>query len=60
MVISVVLTLRRIKMQNVKISLKNISKIVWYNIIVIVIATLLFGLVGGLYAKHKRWYICIR
>lgn len=41
-------------MQNVKISLKNISKIVWYNIIVIVIATLLFGLVGGLYAKHKQ------
>ncbi|MDM8221704.1 YveK family protein [Limosilactobacillus vaginalis] len=41
-------------MQNTKISLKNISKIIWHNIIVIVIATLLFGLAGGLYARHKR------
>lgn len=41
-------------MQNTKISLKNISRIVWHNIIVIVIATLLFGLAGGLYARHKR------
>lgn len=41
-------------MKNTKISLKNISKIVWHNIIFIVIATLLFGLAGGLYAKHKK------
>ncbi|WP_283621867.1 Wzz/FepE/Etk N-terminal domain-containing protein [Limosilactobacillus avium] len=41
-------------MQDNKISLKNISKIVWHNIVVIVIATLLFGLLGGLYAKHKQ------
>lgn len=41
-------------MQNNKISIKNISKVVWHNIIVIVIATLLFGLIGGLYAKHKQ------
>ncbi|WHO86060.1 YveK family protein [Limosilactobacillus oris] len=41
-------------MQNTEISLKNISKVVWSNIIVIVIATLLFGIVGGLYAKHKQ------
>lgn len=41
-------------MQNTKISLKGISKIVWHNIVVIVIATLLFGLIGGFYAKHKQ------
>ena len=41
-------------MQNTKISFKGISKIVWHNIIVIVLATLLFGLAGGLYAKHKQ------
>lgn len=36
------------------ISLRNISKVVWHNIIVIVVATIFFGLVGGLYAKHKQ------
>lgn len=41
-------------MQSNKISLKNISKVVWHNILVIVIATLLFGVIGGLYAKHKQ------
>lgn len=41
-------------MQNKKISLKNISKVVWHNITIIVISTLIFGLAGGLYAKHKR------
>lgn len=39
-------------MQSIKI--KNISKIVWNNILVIVIATIVFGLAGGLYAKHKQ------
>ena len=41
-------------MQNNKISLKNISKVIWHNIIIIIITTLFFGLVGGLYAKHKQ------
>lgn len=41
-------------MQNDKINLKNVSKIVWHNIIVIAVATLLFGVIGGLYAKHKQ------
>ncbi|QZN92584.1 lipopolysaccharide biosynthesis protein [Limosilactobacillus panis] len=41
-------------MQDNKISIKNISKIVWHNIIVIAVATLVFGLIGGLYAKHKQ------
>lgn len=41
-------------MQSTKVSLNNISKVIWHNIIVIVIATLLFGLIGGLYAIHKR------
>lgn len=41
-------------MQNTKISLKNISKIIWKNILVIVITTLLFGIAGAMYAKHKQ------
>lgn len=41
-------------MQNTKISLKNISKIIWKNILVIVITTLLLGIAGAMYAKHKQ------
>lgn len=41
-------------MQSSKISIRNISKIVWHNILVIAIATILFGIAGGLYAKHKQ------
>ena len=41
-------------MQSTKVSLNNISKVIWHTIIVIVIATLLFVLIGGLYAIHKR------
>ena len=41
-------------MQSTKISLKNISKIIWKNILVIVITTLLLGIAGAMYAKHKQ------
>ena len=41
-------------MQNTKISLKNISKVIWKNILVIVITTLLLGIAGAMYAKHKQ------
>lgn len=49
-------------MQDNQISLKNISKVVGHNLLIIVIATIVFGLAGGLYAKHKRHtdYIAIR
>ncbi len=35
-------------------SMNNISKIVWKNIFIIIIATVVFGVVGNLYAKHKQ------
>lgn len=41
-------------MKNSKISLRNVSKVVWHNIVAIIIATLLFAVVGALYAKHKQ------
>lgn len=34
-------------------SIKDISKIVWINVCIILVATILFGLGGNLYAKHK-------
>lgn len=41
-------------MKNEKASLRSISKIVWKNIIIIVIITIVFSLIGALYAKHKK------
>lgn len=41
-------------MQNRKISLKTVAKIIWRNIIVIMAFTVVLGVVGGLYAKHKK------
>lgn len=35
-------------------SIKDISKIIWINICIILVATILFGLGGNLYAKHKQ------
>lgn len=35
-------------------SIKDISKIVWINVCIILVATILFGLGGNLYAKHKQ------
>lgn len=35
-------------------SIKTISKIVWKNVFIILIATAIFGLCGNLYAKHKQ------
>lgn len=35
-------------------STKTFSKIVWVNVLVILIATIVFGLAGALYAKHKQ------
>lgn len=41
-------------MKKNKISLGNLSKIVWKNIITILIMTILFGGLGILYANHKK------
>lgn len=41
-------------MQKKRISINSVTKIVWKNILIIVITTILFGLCGALYAKHKK------
>ena len=41
-------------MNDKKISMNNISKIIWKNIVIIFVMTILFGLCGALYAKHKQ------
>lgn len=41
-------------MNNSRISINSISKIVWKNICLILISTIIFGLAGALYAKHKK------
>ena len=35
-------------------SIKTVSKIVWTNVFIVLIVTIVFGLVGNLYAKHKQ------
>ncbi|MBD5805688.1 YveK family protein [Limosilactobacillus walteri] len=35
-------------------NIKTISKIIWINVFIILIATILFGVAGNLYAKHKQ------
>lgn len=37
-----------------KLTISSISKVIWKNIIAITICTIIFGLLGGLYAKHKK------
>lgn len=37
------------------ISLKSTTKIIWKNIIIIIAMTLIFGIAGALYAKHKKF-----
>lgn len=41
-------------MKDNKITISNMSRIIWKNIILIVIFTIALGLVGALYAKHKK------
>lgn len=41
-------------MKNNNITINNISRIIWKNIFVIAIFTIIFGLAGALYAKHKK------
>lgn len=42
------------QMQKRTIGLSDVSKVMWKNIITIMAVTLIFGLIGGLYAKHKK------
>ena len=37
-----------------KITLNNISKVVWKNLIVILVITIIGSLAGGFYAEHKK------
>lgn len=41
-------------MQNNQINLKSVSKIIWHNILFILASIIIFGIAGGLYAKHKK------
>lgn len=41
-------------MQSKSVSMNDISKIIWKNIFVIIISTLVFGIVGALYARHQK------
>lgn len=41
-------------MKNNKITNNKLSKIIWKNIIIILVFTVIFGAVGALYAKHKK------
>lgn len=41
-------------MQNKSVSMNDISKIIWKNILAIIISTLVFGVGGALYAKHQK------
>ncbi|MBB1099662.1 capsular biosynthesis protein [Limosilactobacillus sp. WF-MT5-A] len=37
-----------------KFTVGKINQIIWKNILIIIVFTVLCGLIGGLYAKHKR------
>lgn len=41
-------------MQSKSVSMNDISKIVWKNLFLIIISTLIFGVIGALYAKHEK------